>query len=341
MAQVCKCRTIIVLVIGVLTFALYFLYISGYVTLPFIIIDRVWGDSFPDQHKLLSLAERVTIPQSTSDIYFSVLTTSKYHQTRLGRQFVTWIQTVDAKQIHVTTDGLEDMWTQALTQAGSTVIFGNCPRDTKKSLKMMCCKGGVQFEGWYQAREAGEVYNWYCHFDDDIYVNTAALVHLTQRYNSNNDQYLGNWKRLSKYAYHGKNRISNETAPGLFKYTERKRNDYRYANGPAYCISAPLMKRLEKYLRGQQFVDNCNKAQVGMDDMLPGFIIEGVLGVEITNIPEFTDQIHFTPPSDLSWYRRQVTVAGARVHLYSTRFHGKDRMLIYHCLLHPTVSWCR
>lgn len=58
--------------------------------------------------------------------------------------------------------------------------------------------------------------------------------------------------------------------------------------------------------RGQQFVDNCNKAQVGMDDMLPGFIIEGVLGVEITNIPEFTDQIHFTPPSDLSWYRRQV-----------------------------------
>eukprot|EP00731_Ephydatia_muelleri_P007053 Em0003g1301a len=101
------------------------------------------------------------------------------------------------------------------------------------------------------------------------------------------------------------------------------------------------MMRMEKYLRGQHFVDNCNKAQVAMDDVLPGVIIEGVLGVEITHVPELTDQTYFTPPSDLLWYHNQVTVANARVHIYSTRFHGKDRMLIYHCLLYPNVSWCK
>lgn len=53
-------------------------------------------------------------------------------------------------------------------------------------------------------------YSWYCHFDDDIYVNTAALVRLTQHYDSKKDHYLGNWKRLSEYAYHGKDRISDE-----------------------------------------------------------------------------------------------------------------------------------
>ncbi|KAL5503085.1 hypothetical protein EMCRGX_G009985 [Ephydatia muelleri] len=130
-------RQSIVLVIGVavvLTVPLYFLYIKGYVALPFIIIDLVLGDSFTDQGKILSLAEKVTIPQSMSGIYVSVLTTHKYHQPRLARQFVTWMQTMDAKQIHVTTDGLEDMWTQALTQAGSTVVFSNCPRDKTKSV---------------------------------------------------------------------------------------------------------------------------------------------------------------------------------------------------------------
>ena len=95
-------RPSIVLVIGVavvLTVPLYFLYIKGYVALPFIIIDLVLGDSFTDQGKILSLAEKVTIPQSMSGIYVSVLTTHKYHQPRLARQFVTWMQTMDAKQV--------------------------------------------------------------------------------------------------------------------------------------------------------------------------------------------------------------------------------------------------
>ena len=57
---------------------------------------------------------------------------------------------------------------------------------------------------------------------------------------------------------------------------------------------------------GQNFVDNCKKAGAVMDDVLPGVIIEGVLGVEITHIPELTDQTYFTPPSDFAWYRHQV-----------------------------------
>ena len=29
----------------------------------------------------------------------------------------------------------------------------------------------------------------------------------------------------------------------------QKRDDFRYANGPAYCISEALMMKVEKYLR--------------------------------------------------------------------------------------------
>ena len=58
--------------------------------------------------------------------------------------------------------------------------------------------------------------------------------------------------------------------------------------------------------RGQNFVNSCNRAQAVMDDVLPGVIIEGVLGVEITDIPEITDQLDSPPNDDKSWYKHQV-----------------------------------
>lgn len=53
-------------------------------------------------------------------------------------------------------------------------------------------------------------------------------------------------------------------------------------------------------------MSSCNRAQAVMDDVLPGVIIEGVLGVEITDIPEITDQLDSPPYDDRSWYKHQV-----------------------------------
>lgn len=43
-----------------------------------------------------------------------------------------------------------------------------------------------------------------------------------------------------------------------------------------------------------------------MDDILPGLIIEGVLGVEITHVPELSDNFYTAPVDDLAWYKRKV-----------------------------------
>ena len=314
---------------------------DGYNVLPLVYIDFVKGDTFSNPLDIMALAERVSVPQNGSYVFISVLTATKFHDARLSRMFVSWMQTVEPKQLHIITDGKHDMWTQALANAGITVIFSNCPRDRRKSRRMMCCKGGTQFEQWYRAKEAGEVYKWYCHFDDDVYVNTRALYELVERYNAEKDHYLGNWKQMSARAYHNKDRISQERASGLSKYSERKRDDYRYANGPAYCISASLMVRLEKYLRGKNFEENCIKADVDMDDILPGLIIEGVLGVEITHVPELSDNFYTAPVDDLAWYKRKATVTTGKIHLSSPKFHGRDRLLMYHCLLYPHLSWCK
>lgn len=47
---------------------------------------------------------------------------------------------------------------------------------------------------------------WYCHFDDDIYVNTRQLQHLLSPLNYSDDHYLGRWSvgrstRIKVYIY--------------------------------------------------------------------------------------------------------------------------------------------
>ena len=70
------------------------------------------------------------------------------------------------------------------------------------------------------------------------------------------------------------------------------------------------MKHIISFLiligRGNNFDENCIKADVHMDDILPGLIIEGVLGVEISHIPELSDNFYNPPVDDLAWYKRQV-----------------------------------
>ena len=43
--------------------------------------------------------------------------------------------------------------------------------------------------------------------------------------------------------------------------------------------------------RGKKYEQNCNKSDVVMDDVLPGVIIDGVLGVNLTSIDDFKSQL--------------------------------------------------
>ena len=82
-----------------LAFRYQWLLAEKYAALPYLLSDMVRGDTFPDPDQRLSLAERIYLPHNGSDIFMSVLTTHKYHDKRLSRLFVTWMQTVDPKQV--------------------------------------------------------------------------------------------------------------------------------------------------------------------------------------------------------------------------------------------------
>ena len=38
-------------------------------------------------------------------------------------------------------------------------------------------------------------YQWFCHFDDDVYVNVKQLSKMLQKYNHNEPYYIGRWPR--------------------------------------------------------------------------------------------------------------------------------------------------
>ena len=53
-------------------------------------------------------------------------------------------------------------------------------------------------------------YSWYCHVDDDIYLNAESLAKVLSKYGDPHTQhvYLGQWKVLEKFFYHAP-RIKN------------------------------------------------------------------------------------------------------------------------------------
>ena len=63
-------------------------------------------------------------------------------------------------------------------------------------------------------------------------------------------------------------------------------------NGKASSRSVIVHVHVVHMHRGKNFDKNCKKAAVVMDDILPGVIINGVLGVNLTDIPEFRSQLN-------------------------------------------------
>ncbi|XP_011406594.2 PREDICTED: beta-1,3-N-acetylglucosaminyltransferase lunatic fringe-like [Amphimedon queenslandica] len=285
-------------------------------------------------HPLYDVHER-------NDVYFSIKSTEKYHESRLHLLALTWFQTVHPHNLHIVTD-TEDTTTELLRDFGYTVHIAGCPKG--HTHQPMACKCGVEFEQFYIAKENGSHYNWYCHLDDDMYLNVLALFELLDTLNPLDSHYLGqrsiNRRIDIREDFKRKNNIL--------------RDSYYFATGAIYCISTPLMEQLEYYLRGKEKMMRYSGAAGVPDDMLIGLIIEGILGYNLTEVS--TMNSHLFPLKRISTTDlvKQITISYG-----SWNINGKEikniisieddlfddnedptRFLSYHCLLHPSTRWC-
>ncbi|POI21023.1 hypothetical protein CIB84_015230 [Bambusicola thoracicus] len=99
------------------------------------------------------------------DIFIAVKTTRKYHKTRLELLFQTWIS-------------------RARGQVRDHMINTNC--SAVHTRQALCCKMSVEYDKFL---ESGQ--KWFCHVDDDNYVNPRTLLRLLSAFSPSQDVYVG------------------------------------------------------------------------------------------------------------------------------------------------------
>lgn len=292
------------------------------------------------------IPERVSVIPSASDVFVSIKATASYHEARLSLLLLTWMQTLHSNQVYIVTDVGEDYWTKFARNEGFHVVKANCPIGHNRA--GLCCKSGVEYEQYFSALERNEKYRWFCHFDDDIYVNIPALAELLSQFNATEEVYLGRWS-LNK-----KEKIELQGSR-IEAFPEKKHSNFYFATGAAYCISSVLMTEVEPYLRGKAFEETGEKLRL-TDDMVIGFVIDAILGYNLTVVPAMNSHLNSLRSIRPKNLKSQVTISYGkftstnrpvtqnRVSIPDATFTEEEdstRFLSYHCLLYPDTSWCK
>ncbi|KAL9956931.1 hypothetical protein ACROYT_G038493 [Oculina patagonica] len=259
------------------------------------------------------------------DVFISVKTTGEYHEPRVTILLDTWFQ--NARKVYFFTDHEDAKMNQSL---GGHLIKTPC--ETGHQRTKLCCKMQAELDFFVQNMNT----KWFCHFDDDNYVNVPALVKTLQNFNPHKDVYLGK--------------------PSLLKPMEtwdrldgNKKKKFWFATGGAgFCLSHALVTRMSPHISDGRFAKSCERIKLP-DDCTIGFISESLLNVSLTrsglfhshleNLPgiqqkDFSKQISFSHGHMGGRYNR-VNIAGP--------FDEKvdpSRFKSIHCLLYPKTSWC-
>nr|AAO38754.1 fringe [Junonia coenia] len=258
------------------------------------------------------------------DVFISVKTTKHYQHTRLPILLKTWFQLAKEQTWFFT-----DIDNQQLqNQTNGHMVNTKCSASHQR--KHLCCKMSVEYDHFL---ESGK--KWFCHFDDDNYVNIPRLISVLQTYNHQEDWYLG---RTSVY----------EPVKIYKKPTNKLLFSFWFATGGAgFCISRSLALKMLPVASGGRFISICEGIRLP-DDVSVGFIIEHLMKKNLTRVPEFhshleqmkllmpetfRDQISFSySKSKNGW--NVINVPGFDVRYDPTRF------LSLHCFLFPHFKFC-
>lgn len=267
-------------------------------------------------------AEDVT----ANDVFIAVKTTKKFHRSRMDLLMDTWISR-SKEQTHIFTDG-ED---EELQQKTGNVISTNC--SAAHSRQALSCKMAVEYDKFIESNK-----KWFCHVDDDNYVNVKTLIKLLSRYSHTNDVYIG--KPSLDRPIQATERISeSKTRPVNFWFA---------TGGAGFCISRGLALKMSPWASGGHFMNTAEKIRLP-DDCTIGYIIESVLGVKLIRSNLFhshLENLHQVPQSEI---HNQVTLSYGMFEnkrnaiLMKGAFSVEEdpsRFRSVHCLLYPDTPWC-
>ncbi|XP_025219620.1 beta-1,3-N-acetylglucosaminyltransferase radical fringe isoform X2 [Theropithecus gelada] len=215
---------------------------------------------------------------------------------------------------------------------GGRVINTNC--SAVRTRQALCCKMSVEYDKFI---ESGR--KWFCHVDDDNYVNPSSLLHLLSSFSPSQDVYLG--RPSLDHPIEATERVQGGRTVTTVKF-------WFATGGAGFCLSRGLALKMSPWASLGSFMSTAEQVRLP-DDCTVGYIVEGLLGARLLHSPLFhshLENLQRLPPDTLL---QQVTLSyggpenphnvvnvagGFSVQQDPTRFKS------VHCLLYPDTDWC-
>ena len=123
-----------------------------------------------------------SLPTILQQVYISVKTTQRFHYPRLVILLETWASQVRDHVWFFTDSDTSD--SELVKRTGDHLIVTNCSSSHHRL--SLCCKMEQEFQYFLRSHR-----QWWCHFDDDNFVNVVALGNMLEKYDSDKSWYLG------------------------------------------------------------------------------------------------------------------------------------------------------
>lgn len=265
------------------------------------------------------------------DLFVAVKTTEKFHTNRIDLILKTWY-TLAPKSIYFFTDSDEKTFYKQSPSASNMItghiINTNC--SSTHNRQALCCKMNVELEFFLRTNK-----KWFCHVDDDNYINIPKLIELLSSYNSNELWYLGK---------------PSITAPlQILDRRTKKRISFWFATGGAgFCVSRSLLISIKPVISGGKFIQIGSKIRLP-DDVTLGYIISYMMKVPLTVVEQFHSHLEPLNSIKLESISEQITFSYSKIldEMNTVKLpDGFDisidptRMLSLHCFLFPTSILC-
>ncbi|KAG8511143.1 Beta-1,3-N-acetylglucosaminyltransferase manic fringe, partial [Galemys pyrenaicus] len=260
-------------------------------------------------------------------LFIAVKTTRAFHRSRLELLLDTWVSRT-REQTFIFTDSLDEGLQKRL---GSHLVVTNC--SAEHSHPALSCKMAAEFDAFLASG-----LRWFCHVDDDNYVNPRALLNLLRAFPATRDIYLGR-PSLNRPIRASEPQPHNRTRLVQFWFA---------TGGAGFCINRKLALKMAPWASGPRFVDTSALIRLP-DDCTVGYIVECKLGVRLQPSPLFHSHLETLQLLGAMQLPEQVTLSYGSFEgkLNVIKLQGPfspeedpSRFRSLHCLLYPETPWC-
>ncbi|XP_055353961.1 beta-1,3-N-acetylglucosaminyltransferase radical fringe-like [Paramacrobiotus metropolitanus] len=250
-------------------------------------------------------------------VYVTVKTTAANHANRIKWQMQTWVPlalSIRGKnneslvKVSLVSDAVDSLHN---INVGGRMVKTSCPSSHNKT--DLCCKMAAEFDLYLAEKKSSQ---WFCHVDDDNYVNIFNLLKHLRKLDSSVPLYIGKSSR-------GPTKLKDSLSVLPLPIWGRATTPYitfSFATGGAgFCLSSVAVRRIKskisKQYGGAGLEALCRKMSGLADDVAIGYIT-GYYNITLMQMPQFHSHLEKLSTLSTQDIREAVTLSYTKYRSY-------------------------